>query len=152
MAPTLNCAAAEQDYAAAQFKLGALLYLADAHAAGAAQACAWYLKAARQGYALAQFALGAHHDSGQGVPQDYPAACFWYLCAGRQGRAQCNVGLMYLDGQGTLADPLDAALWLQRAAQGGIAAASRFLQRAMVRLNPAQRAQFERLTQSARVA
>ena len=93
---------------------------------------------------MAQFALGLRHDSGHGVPQDYAAAHDWYLCAARQGhaRAQFNVGLMQLGGQGTHADLVEASLWLARAGQAGIEAAARYVRRAAERMNPAQRALF----------
>ncbi len=42
------------------------------------------------------------YDKGQGVPQDYAEAMRWYRSAAEQGnaKAQSNLGIMYLVGQG----------------------------------------------------
>jgi TPR repeat protein len=109
----------------------------------ARQAYGWYRKAADGGHALAQFALGLRYDTGHGVDRDFEAAHFWYLCAARQGhaRAQFNLGVMYASGQGVLRDLVLAHGWLQRAAGVGVAAAARYLERLVLRMDDGELAQ-----------
>ena len=77
------------------------------------------------------------------MPQDYAQAHHWYLQAAGQGhaRAQFNLGLMFLFGQGVRADPAQAWMWLSMAERGGFAAAARYLKNAAARMDSAQLAQ-----------
>jgi TPR repeat protein len=77
------------------------------------------------------------------MPQDYAQAHHWYSQAAGQGhlRAQFNLGLMYLVGQGVRADVAQAWLWLAMAERGGFGAAERYLKTAASRMDGEQLAQ-----------
>jgi TPR repeat protein len=77
------------------------------------------------------------------VARDYAQAHHWYLQAAGQGhiRAQFNLGLMYLAGQGVRADAAQAWLWLTMAERAGFNAAARYLKNAVSRMDPVQLAQ-----------
>jgi TPR repeat protein len=144
--------AAAQEYAPAQYMVGALLDRDEDGAHDPLEACNWYRKAAEQGHALAQFALALRYDcGGAGIDQDYPQAHHWYLAAASQGhvRAQFNVGVMYSAGQGVARDLLKAYAWLARAGQAGEAAAKAYLKRVASRMDPALLEQVRRYTETA---
>jgi uncharacterized protein len=77
---------------------------------------------ATSGHAGAQFGLGLLLAVGT---VDYAQAAEWYTKAADQNHrlAQFNLGLMYAQGQGVEKNETTAALWIQRAAQGGDAGA-----------------------------
>ena len=56
-----------------------------------------------------------------GVPQDDKEAVKWYRLAAEQGvtTAQLNLGAMYYNGQGVLADVVTAHMWFNIAAANG---------------------------------
>jgi S1-C subfamily serine protease len=68
------------------------------------------------------------YEAGKGVVRDYGESIKWYgkaadqyRKAAEQGddRAQCNLGLMYLNGQGVPQDYAEAAKWYRKAAEQG---------------------------------
>ena len=61
------------------------------------------------------------YEKGLGVPQDYKEAVRWYTLAAEQGYAwaQLNLGAMYYNGHGVLADVVTAHMWSNIAAAGG---------------------------------
>jgi len=65
------------------------------------------------------------------VAQSYAQAFQWYLLAANQGHpeSEYNIGLMYADGLGVDADPDESRVWLQRAAEHGVAEARGVLAR-----------------------
>ena len=64
--------------------------------------------------------------TGRGVNKDYSAAFTWFSKAAAQAHAQAqyNLGVLYLNGWGTAADPDQARHWLELAASQGVAIAS----------------------------
>jgi uncharacterized protein len=72
----------------------------------------------------AQFALGLAF-AGTGYKSDCAEAAQWYLKAAEQShpRAQYNLGLMYLKGQGVPRDKALSRLWMSKAAHLGDAGA-----------------------------
>lgn len=79
-------------------------------------------KAAEQGDVEAQIGLGRIYLQGvPTVPRDAPRARDWFLRAApsRHPSAAYFLGVMSQSGQGTKADPVEAARWLEIAAEGG---------------------------------
>lgn len=74
--------AAEQDYAEAQYDLGARYEDGRGMPEDDAEAIRWYRKAAEQGYREAQDRLGIMFRDGRGVPQDEVQAYAWLNLAG----------------------------------------------------------------------
>jgi TPR repeat protein len=85
------------------------------------QSAALYTRAAERGAAVADCALGNQYLLGLGVPKD-PVKAF-SLCRQSAERgvadAQADLGEMYLKGTGVERSPQDAALWFQKAMDGG---------------------------------
>ena len=74
---------AEQDYAAAQYKLGWLYSNGGDLSQDLSKAASWFRLAAQQGEPLALYALGVMTATGRGVPPDAVAAfAFLTLSAG----------------------------------------------------------------------
>ena len=94
--------AAEQGYAAAQFRLGVSYDLGQGVVQNYGEAIKWYRAAIAQGDAAAQNSLGSMYEYGLGVPQDYVEAVKWYQFTADQGyaKAQYNLGLMHANGRG----------------------------------------------------
>jgi TPR repeat protein len=82
------------------------------------------LELAESGDSEAQFALGLAF-AGSGDRFDSAEAIRWYLKAAEQShaRAQYNLGLMYLKGQGVPRDKALSRLWMSKAANLGDAGA-----------------------------
>ncbi len=114
-------AAAEKDYAAAQYKLGVCYDIGCGVAPDYATAAAWYRKAAEQGYADAQFNLACCYELGQGVEQSISQAVYWYRRAAQQGdaQAQFNLADCYYMGHGVEQSALIALGWFSQAAEQG---------------------------------
>ena len=96
-----------------------LLPIASASAQEAEDWLVELTKRAEGGDALAQFRLGLMYVSGRdGFPQSYSKAAVWYRRAadGSSADAQCNLGVMYEDGQGVDQDYVEAAKLYLRAA------------------------------------
>ena len=82
----------------------------------------WWEKAAEQNYLIAMWSLGDMYQFGEdGVPQDRILAFIWFKRAAEAGLpdAMESLGLAYLQGWGTIADPDKAKEWLIRAAENG---------------------------------
>ncbi|KAG9061804.1 hypothetical protein KI688_006955 [Linnemannia hyalina] len=115
----------------------------------------WYLKAVEQGDAAGQQRVGVLYDEGFGVRRtirqpwigtsrrpikDTPphnttsasltSAMEWYVKAAKQEHdvAQCNIGALYLHGQGVLQDYTKAAEWFSKAADQGHTGAKRLVE------------------------
>ena len=72
-AMTLLTRAAEQNYPAAQARLGELLDVAEQNE----EAVRWFRKAADQGNAAGEFGLGHMYAAGEGVEKDAGKAAYW---------------------------------------------------------------------------
>lgn len=74
-------------------------------------------------------ALAAQYESGESVRQDYGRALALYCQAARSGdpRAFFALGWMFLNGRGVARDDATAAVWLRKAAKGGIPQANNLL-------------------------
>jgi TPR repeat protein len=78
-------AAAEQNDAMAQFKLGLMCFHGEGVPKDNVQAVKWYRAAAEQGLVEAQNMLGVMYDLGRGVPKNDTQAAKWYRAAAEQG-------------------------------------------------------------------
>ncbi len=123
---------AEKGDAASQFALGDCYYYGNGVEINHSEAAKWYRKAAEQGEINAQLKLGdmyaTLYEAGKGVVRDYGESIKWYRKAADQyrkaaelgdDRAQCNLGLMYLNGEGVPQDYAEAAKWYRKAADQG---------------------------------
>jgi len=80
------------------------------------EAMTWLRKVADQGGPLgtdAEATIGKIYFTGEGVPQNYAEAADWYLRAANSGEpnSQLRLGLMFEQGQGVNADPVQAYAW-----------------------------------------
>lgn len=118
-------AAAEQEHAGAQFRLGEMYLDAVGVAQDDAEAVKWLQKATVHNNAAAQNALAWCYMAGRGVAADSKLAVQLYLNAARQGyaKAQLNAGLCYADGDGVEKDDEAAVWWYRAAAKQGNAQA-----------------------------
>ena len=89
-----------------------------------------------EGRTWAQTELANMHWLGLGVPRDTQQALKLYFDAGTRGypQAQAALGLIYLRGEGVLANRRVATLWLQRAAKQGDKSAIKGLRK--IGINP----------------
>jgi TPR repeat protein len=101
-----------------------------------------WLPLATQGEPDAQFGVAYLYTTGQapGVPVNYATAAKFYLGAAEQwhASAQYNLGLLYYDGRGVRQDLVQAFVWFQLAAAGGLPQALADLDRLAARLTPSQ--------------
>ena len=115
-------ALAEQGDAKAQFDYG-MTYLSIATSPkDYAEAIEWIRKAAEQGNGDAQHELGVIYEIAQGVPQDSRRSSQMVSqgCRARRCRlAECNLGMMYSDGDGVPQDYVEAYKWYNLAAAQG---------------------------------
>lgn len=114
--------AADNGVVEAVFNLGFAYEAGNGVKADLAQAARWYKQAAERGYARAQYNLALLLEDGRGVNKDPVAAAAYYRAAAEQGfaPAQVNYGLILSEGRpGVAADPVEAYVWLSRAAQSG---------------------------------
>ena len=81
------------------------------------------------GNATAQSILGRHYFTGEGVAQDHVEAIRLYRLAAMQGMqgAMFNLALCLAEGRGCDKAPVQAVLWMRRAAELGIAPAQHTL-------------------------
>lgn len=77
--------AAEQGYAEAQFKLGAMYRDGYGVAQDYLDTVKWFTLAAEQGHVVAQYCLGYMYRHGYGVDKSLPEALKWYKKASEQG-------------------------------------------------------------------
>jgi TPR repeat protein/nucleoid-associated protein YgaU len=120
--------AADNGLVEAQFNLGFAYEAGHGVKKDESQAARWYKQAAERGYARAQYNLGLLLEDGRGVARDAAAAATLYRAAAEQGfvPAQVNYGVMLSEGgSGVPADPVQAYVWLSRAAQNGAGAEAR---------------------------
>jgi len=111
--------AAEQGFAAAQFRLGVLYHRGDGLPQNFSLGTRWIERAAKQGYAEAKYELWRMHKYGKArVPRNLSTAVNWLRSAAKQGHAdaQTILGMMYKDGEGVPRDYFEAATWFKRAA------------------------------------
>ena len=117
---------AEQGYAPAQDRLGAMYLDGDGVEQDFETAAYWIIKAVAQGHVPAQERLASMYWHGKGVKRDLEKAAFWTAKAAEQGdaEAQFNLGFMYLKGKGVAERDLEkAAFWTAKAAEQGDAEA-----------------------------
>jgi len=96
---------------------------------------------ADQGNAKAQFNLGLKYYKGEGVARDLAKAA-------DQGnaKAQFNLGLMYYKGRGVARDHVQAYMWFNIAAVGGVDVASKALDSLEKKMIPEQISKAQALT------
>lgn len=102
--------AAEQNYAAAQVRLGDVMDKSEEDE----EAVKWYGKAAAQGNPAGQYGLGQMYAKGEGVKTDLTRACALIMQAARQDYPRAALTLMesYRTGRlGLAPDPVQAAFW-----------------------------------------
>ena len=82
-----------------------------------------------------------------GVPQDYAEALKWYRLAADQGHAsaQCNLGVMYANGEGVPQDYVRAHMWFNLSAAQGDQDAAKNRDDVAKRMTPAQIAEAQKL-------
>ena len=103
------------------------------------------------GNARAQARLGDAYMQGQGIPRDDAAAGRWYERAALQGEtgAQVKLAAMYMNGNGVLRNNNLAYVWYGTAARLGSGTAKLEQEKIGPLLQPAERAQADKLIESA---
>ncbi len=103
------------------------------------------------GSARAQARLGDAYMQGQGMPRDDAAAGRWYERAALQGEvgAQVKLAAMYVNGNGVLRNNNLAYVWYGTAARLGAGTAKLEQEKIGPLLQPAERAQADKLIESA---
>ncbi len=103
------------------------------------------------GNAHAQTRLGDAYMQGQGIPRDDAAAGRWYEKAALQGEtgAQVKLAAMYMNGNGVLRNNNLAYVWYGTAARLGSGTAKLEQEKIGPLLQPAERAQADKLIESA---
>jgi TPR repeat protein len=103
------------------------------------------------GNAPAQARLGDAYMQGQGIPRDDAAAGRWYERAALQGEigAQVKLAAMYMNGNGVLRNNNLAYVWYGTAARLGSGTAKLEQEKIGPLLQPAERAQADKLIESA---
>src|SRR4051812_23692015 len=118
LAATLFAGAAQAGHVPSQFRLGEL-HLQDEDPQVQSEGLALVAQAAAAGHPPACFYYGLLHAHGRaGHDRDLTAAAEWCAKAARagSGAAQFNLGLLYADGGGVAADPMQAVRWLRQEA------------------------------------
>jgi hypothetical protein len=102
------------------------------------------------GNAQAQARLGDIYAEGRALPRDMAAAEAWYLKAALQGDtgAQMKLGAIYANASGTARNNNIAYVWYGIAARLGLAAAEAPRDRIGALLQPAERAQADKVIES----
>ena len=115
-----------------------------------ADALAMLRPLADAGNARAQTRLGDAYVEGRGIPRDDAAASRWYEKAALQGEtgAQVKLAAMYVNGNGVLRNNNLAYVWFGTAARLGSAPAKIEQERIAALLQPAERAQADKLIES----
>ena len=105
---------------------------------------------AEAGSARAQTRLGDAYIEGYGIPRDDAAAGRWYERAALQGDtgAQVKLASMYVNGNGVLRNNNLAYVWFGTAARLGLGSAKLEQEKLSALLQPAERAQADRLIES----
>jgi TPR repeat protein len=86
----------------------------------------WIKKAAKTGLQKAELKVAEmYRDGGDEVEQDYHESTIWTakLVKQKNSIARCNLGLLYLSGEGVRKDPLEASKWFTKSADQGNAEA-----------------------------
>jgi hypothetical protein len=122
--------AAEQEYVAAQSKLGVMYAYGQGVGQDETEAVKWFKKAAEQGDVNAQYNLGFMYANGRGVEQDEEEAVKWWRKAAEQEHAdaQFELGCAYANGRWVEQDKAEAVKWYRRAAAQGHEDAIKFLE------------------------
>ncbi|MDO5465365.1 MAG: serine/threonine-protein kinase [Akkermansia sp.] len=111
--------ALEQNYAPAQYIMGACYQDGTGTEKDPQLAFHWYRKAAEQNHVKAQFYLGDCYFKGKGTEKDPQLAFHWYRKAAEQNHdaAQFYLGYCYNNGIGTEKSPQLAVHWYRKAAE-----------------------------------
>jgi len=114
-------AAARQNYAGAQYRLGDLYRRGDGVERNLKKAATLFREAAMTGDRPAENALGDLYRDGDGVDQSYATALYWYQRAAKEGYApaQRSMGIMAAKGLGMARDYRTAFRWYRKAAKQG---------------------------------
>jgi len=104
------------------------------------QAVAWYRRASDQGLAQAQNNPGLMYMTGRGVKTNNSSALKLFQLSAEQGyeQGQFNLGVMYDEGWGVDKNPVQAYVWLSRAAINGGADADARLRNVTKKMTPEQ--------------
>ncbi|HLJ72620.1 MAG TPA: hypothetical protein VKU03_14970 [Roseiarcus sp.] len=119
--------AANQDFAPAQYRIGACYEKGNGVERDLALAKAWYEKAAQAGNIRAMHNLAVLLAEGPGVKPDYAEAAIWFRKAAQHGvkDSQYNLAILYARGMGVPLDLNQSWLWFSLAAQQGDADAGK---------------------------
>ncbi|KAI8880317.1 HCP-like protein [Backusella circina FSU 941] len=82
----------------------------------------WIKKAGKAGLEEAELKLAEmYKNGGDVVDQDYHESSIWTtkVVLKKSSEAQCNLGLLYLSGEGVREDPLEASKWFTKSADQG---------------------------------
>jgi TPR repeat protein len=111
----------DQELAAAQTRLGLLLFQGRGVPLDYAEASKWFHQAADKGNLFSQSFLGGMYVDGLGVPQDFAKAAKLFRAAAENGfaLAQYHLGELLEDGRGLPQDYQEAARWFRLAAEQG---------------------------------
>jgi TPR repeat protein len=113
--------AAQSGLAEAQFIAGEMDLAGEGTPRKAADGIDWFKKAAKLGYGPANARLAAIYRYGEGVPFDLVQSARYYreMAERNDVPSQLILADCYLHGAGVLKSPIDAAVWLRRAALYG---------------------------------
>jgi localization factor PodJL len=119
--------AALQDFAPAQYRIGACYEKGNGVERDLPLAKAWYEKAAQAGHVRAMHNLAVLLAEGQGIKPDYAEAAIWFRKAAQYGvkDSQYNLAILYARGMGVPLDLNQSWLWFSLAAQQGDADAAK---------------------------
>ena len=116
--------AAEQDHVEAQSRIAEMYYEGRGVARAPTDALRWFEAAAEGGSASAQYNLALMYERGIGTEANARRAVRWYERAVESGIDAARRQLSYLHavgGPGLEPDPIRALMWLEIAAQAGLA-------------------------------
>jgi localization factor PodJL len=113
--------AADQDLAAAQYRLAKMYERGEGVEKDLRQSWQWTEKAAKGGNRKAMYDLGVFYARGEGAPFNETEAFKWFRQAAEHGvlDGQFNLGVLYQQGRGVKANPQEALFWFLVAGNGG---------------------------------
>ncbi len=116
-----QAAAENNENPLAQFSLGLFYQNGWGRAKNEVTACQWFEQAAKGDIPTAQYLAGICSEQGVHRLTDYTAAANWFEKAAQSGQfhAYCNLGNLYMTGQGVSKNPIKALELCYPAAQQG---------------------------------
>ena len=116
--------AAAQEHINAMYNLGYMYWSGDGTSQDYEKAFYWFSKAAEQGFYAALNYLGVMYRDGDGVEENFEEAYIYFAIAANalslapnsgSPDAQCNLALMYIEGNGVPESQSRAGHWVNRA-------------------------------------